>query len=58
VIGLSEIIMSAIDLSPLASAEELITFQITHGQGLLVIIQVMSEEIFGEIVKLKTPYDM
>jgi hypothetical protein len=37
-IGLYEIVVSVIDLSPLASAEELITFQLAIQQGLLVII--------------------
>jgi hypothetical protein len=35
---LNEIILLAIDPSLLASAEELITFQLTQGQGLLLII--------------------
>jgi hypothetical protein len=48
VLGLYEIIVSGIDPSPLASAEELITFQLAQRQGLLVIIQVVSNEIFGE----------
>jgi hypothetical protein len=56
--GLYKIIVMGIDLSPLASAEELITFQLTQRQGRLVIIQVMSNEIFGEIAELKTPYPM
>jgi hypothetical protein len=56
--GLYEIVVSGIDPSLLASAEELITFQLAQRQGLLVIIQVVSNEIFGEIAKLKTPHDM
>jgi hypothetical protein len=56
--GLYEIGISVIDPSPLASAEDLITFQLTQRQGLLGIIQVVSKEIFGEIAKLKTPHDM
>jgi hypothetical protein len=56
--GLYEIVVTGIDPSPLASAEELITFQLAQRQGLLVIIQVVSNEIFGEIAKLKTPHDM
>jgi hypothetical protein len=36
--GLYEIVVSGIDPSPLASVEELITFQLVHRQGLLVII--------------------
>jgi hypothetical protein len=54
--GLYEIVVSGIDPSPLVSAEELITFQCPQRQGLLVIIQVVSNEIFGEIAKLKTPH--
>jgi hypothetical protein len=56
--GLYEIVVSGIDPSPLASAEELITVQRGQRQGLLVIIQVVSNEIFGEIAKLKTPDDV
>jgi hypothetical protein len=56
--GLYEIVVSGIDPSPLVSMEQLITFQVTRQQGLLVIIQVVSNEIFGEIAKLKTPQDM
>jgi hypothetical protein len=56
--GLYAIVVSGIDPSPLASAEELITVQLAQRQGLLVIIQVVSNEIFGEIAKLKTPHDM
>jgi hypothetical protein len=56
--GLYEIIVSGIDPSSLASAEDLITFQLAQRQGLLVIIQVVSNEIFGEIAKLKTLHDM
>jgi hypothetical protein len=58
VMGLYEIIVSGIDPSPLASAEELITFQRAQRQGLLVIIQVVSNEISGKLAKLKTPHDM
>jgi hypothetical protein len=58
VMGLYEIVVSGIDPSPVESAEELITFQLTQGEGLLVIIQVGSNEIFGEIAKLNTPHDM
>jgi hypothetical protein len=58
VMGLYEIVVLGIDPSPLASAEELITFQLVERQGLLVIIQVVSKKIFGEIAKLKTPHDM
>jgi hypothetical protein len=57
-IGLNEIVVSGIDPSALPSAEELITFQLTQRQGLLVIIQGMSNQIIGEIAKLKTPHDM
>jgi hypothetical protein len=56
--GLYEIVVSGLDPSPLACAEELITFQLAQRQGLLFIIQVVSNEIFGEIAKLKTPHDM
>jgi hypothetical protein len=55
--SLYEIVVSGIDLSPLASGEELITFQLAQRQGLLEIIQVMSNENFGKIAKLKTPHD-
>jgi hypothetical protein len=58
VMGLYEIVVSGIDPSSLASAEELITFQVAQRQGLLVIIQVVANEIFREIAKLKTPHDM
>jgi hypothetical protein len=57
-IGVYEIGQSGIDRSPLASAEDLITFQLPQLQGLLVIIQVVSNEIFSEIAKLKTPHDI
>jgi hypothetical protein len=53
--GLYEIVVSGIDPSSLASVEELITFQLTQLQGLLVIIQIVSNEMFGEMAKLKTP---
>jgi hypothetical protein len=56
--GLYEIVVSSIDPSPLVSVEALITVQLAQQQGLLVIIQVVSNEIFGEIAKLKTPHDM
>jgi hypothetical protein len=56
--GLYKIIVSCIDPSPLASTKNLITFQLAQGEGLLVIIQVVSNEIFGEIAKLKTQHDM
>jgi hypothetical protein len=58
VMGLYEIVVSGIDLSPLTSADELTTFQLAQRQGLRLIIQVVSNETFGEIAKLKTPYDM
>jgi hypothetical protein len=56
--GLDEIVVSGMDLSPLASAEDLIAFQLAQRQGLLVIIQVVSNKIFCTIAKLKTPHDM
>jgi hypothetical protein len=56
--GLYETFVKGIDQSSLASAEELITFQLVQRQGHLVIIQVVSNEIFGKIAKLKTPNDM
>jgi hypothetical protein len=56
--GLYEIIVSGMYPSPLASAVESITFQLAQRQGLLVIIQVVSNEILGEIAKLKTLHDM
>jgi hypothetical protein len=56
--GLYEIVVSDISPSPHASVEELITFELAQPQGLLVIIQIVSNEIFGEIAKLKTPQDM
>jgi hypothetical protein len=45
--GLYEIIVSGIDPSLIVSAEELITFQLAQRQGVLVSIQVVSNEIFG-----------
>jgi hypothetical protein len=56
--GLYEILVSGIDPSPLASAEELITFQLAQRQGVLVIVQILSYEIFSEMAKLRTPHDM
>jgi hypothetical protein len=56
--SLYKIVVPDINPSPLASAEELITFQLAYRQGLLAIIQVVSNEIFGEIPKLKTLHDM
>jgi hypothetical protein len=56
--GLYKIVVTGIDPSPLASAEELIIFQLTQRQGLLVIMQVVSNDLFEEIAKLKTPHDM
>jgi hypothetical protein len=56
--GLYEIGVSGIDPSPLASVEELITFQLEERQEHLVIIQVVSNEIFSKIAKLKTPHDI
>jgi hypothetical protein len=56
--GLYEIVISGINPSPLASAEQLITFQLTDRQGLLVIIQVVYNEMIGGNSKLKTPYDL
>jgi hypothetical protein len=56
--GLYEIVIMGIDSSLLVSSEELITFHLVQQQGLLVIIQVVSNKIFGEIAKLKTPYNM
>jgi hypothetical protein len=58
VMSLYVIMVSAIDPSPLASGEVLIYFQVAQRQGLLVIIQVVSNEIFGEIAKFKPPHDM
>jgi hypothetical protein len=57
-IGLYEIVVLGIDPAPLASAEELITFQLAQRQGLLVIIHVVSNKIFGEIAKVKTLHEM
>jgi hypothetical protein len=57
-IGLYEIVVLGIGPSPLASAEDLITIQLAQRQALLVIINVMSNETFGEIAKLTTPHDM
>jgi hypothetical protein len=56
--GLYEIDVSGIDPSLLVSVEELITFQHAQRQGLLVMIKVVSDEIFSQIAKLKTPHDM
>jgi hypothetical protein len=50
--------VSGIDLSPLISAEELITFQLAQQQGLWVVIHIVSNDIFSKIAKLKTPHDM
>jgi hypothetical protein len=46
------------DPSPLAAAEQLITFQVAQRHGLLVIIQVVSTDIFSEINNLKSLHDM
>jgi hypothetical protein len=56
--GLCESVVSGIDPSPLRFAEELLTFQLGQRQGLVVIIQVVPNKIFGKIAKLKTPHDM
>jgi hypothetical protein len=56
--SLYKIIVSGIDVLPHASAEELITFKLKQQQGLLVIIEVVSNEIFGKIAKLQTPHGM
>jgi hypothetical protein len=56
--GLYEFVVLGINRAPLASAEELITFQVAQRQGLLVIIQDVSNELFSQIAKLKTPHDM
>jgi hypothetical protein len=56
--GLYDILVMGIDLSLLVSTEELITFQLIQQQALLVIIPVVSNNIFGKIAKLKTPNDM
>jgi hypothetical protein len=58
VTGYYEIVVSGIDPSPLGSGEEVITFQLAYRQGLQVIIQVVSNENFSEIAKLKTPHDL
>jgi hypothetical protein len=51
--GLHKILGTGIKLSPFVSAEELISFQQAQRQGLLVPIQVVSKETFGEIAKSK-----
>jgi hypothetical protein len=56
--GFSEIVVLGIDPLPLVSAEELITIQLAHRQGLLVITQVVSNDTFGEIANLKNLHDM
>jgi hypothetical protein len=58
VMGLYKIVVLGIDLFPLASLTELITFQLAQRQGLLVIIQVVSNDIFDKIAKHQTPYAM
>jgi hypothetical protein len=58
VTGLEKIIVTGIDLSPHMSAEEWFTFYLAPQQGLLVIIQIVSNKIFGKIAKLETPHDM
>jgi hypothetical protein len=52
------IVVLGIEPSPLASAEELITFQLPQLQGILENIQDGSNEIFGKIPKLKIPHYM
>jgi hypothetical protein len=56
--GLYEIVVSGINPSPVASAEELNTFQLAQRHRHLVIIQIVTNEIFGDIAKLKIPHDM
>jgi hypothetical protein len=56
--GLYNIVLLGIDPSLFASAEELITSQLSQRQGLLVIIMVVSNKLFPEIAKLKNPHDM
>jgi hypothetical protein len=58
VISVYEIVISSIDPSLFASAEELITFQLAQRQGLLIIIQIVCNENLGEIDKLKTAQDI
>jgi hypothetical protein len=53
-----ETVVSAIDASPVTSAEELITFQVVHRQGLLVIIYIVSNETFSKMAILKMPHDI
>jgi hypothetical protein len=57
-IGLYEILVLGINSSLLASADKSITFQLAQQQRLRIIIQVLSNEIFGQIAKLTTPNDM
>jgi hypothetical protein len=57
-IDLYENVLSSINPSRLVSAKMLITFQRAQQQGLEVIIQILSNKIFGKIAKLETPHDM
>jgi hypothetical protein len=52
VMALYEIVVSGIDPSPLESAEDLITFNLVQGQGLLGIIQVCKMKSSAKSPKL------
>jgi hypothetical protein len=54
----SEMVISSIDPSPLASEEELMTFQVGPQDRLEIIILVVCNEFFSKMAKLKTPRDM
>jgi hypothetical protein len=58
VLSSQEIVVTAINPSPLAFVEQWITFQLAQSQGLLVKNQVVFNKILGEIAKLKTPHNM
>jgi hypothetical protein len=56
--GLCKSGVTSIDPSRLVFTEELNTFQLAQRQGFLVIIQLVANEMFGEIGKLKTRHDL
>jgi hypothetical protein len=51
--GHDEIVVWGVDPSPLASREKWITVQLAQYQELLIIIQVMSNEVFTEIANIR-----
>jgi hypothetical protein len=56
--SLDNLIITCIDPSPHVSTEEWMTFEVAQQQRRLVIIQVVSNKIFGQIANLKTAHDM